>query len=132
MTHMEPQYSIEATMRIMIIDDDQDILNLFNDFLKKKGYDVESYLDPIAALNEIEGRPQEYSLIITDIRMPGISGLELIKRVCEINHDIRVILMSAFEIDGHDLKELEYEKFIQKPIHLRSLAETIDKILEGR
>ena len=118
-------------MTIMIIDDDQDILNLFSDFLQNKGYDVVSYLDPIAALEEIEERPQGYSLIITDIRMPGISGLELIKRVCKINQDIRVILMSAFEINGSDLKELRYDKHLQKPIHMRTLAQTIDKMLKS-
>lgn len=118
-------------MTIMIIDDDQDILNLFSDFLQNKGYDVVSYLDPIAALEEIEERPQGYSLIITDIRMPGISGLELIKRVCKINQDIRVILMSAFEINGSDLKELRYDKHFQKPIHMRTLAQTIDKMLKS-
>jgi DNA-binding response OmpR family regulator len=119
-------------MTIMIIDDDQDILNLFTDFLQKEGYDVVSYLDPIEALNEIEEKPQRYSLLITDIRMPGISGIELIKKVCGINQDIRVILMSAFGIDGDEIKELGYEKFIQKPVHLRSLAEIIDKILTSR
>ena len=61
-------------MKIMIIDDDEDILNLFRDFLSKEGYDVVTYLEPLKALEEIEDSPTRYSLIITDIRMPGISG----------------------------------------------------------
>lgn len=131
MTHIGSQSSIDATMTIMIIDDDEDILNLFNDFLQKEGYAVVSYLDAIAALKEIEKRPQGYSLIITDIRMPGISGLELIQRVYRINQDIRVILMSAFEINGDDLKELRHDKYIQKPIHMRTLVRMIDKMLKS-
>ena len=122
--------STDVTMKVMIIDDDEDILNLFKDFLIKGGYDVVTHLDPLVALNEIEDYPYRYALIITDIRMPGISGIELIKRVSEINTDIKIILMSAFEINGDDLRELKYDKHFQKPIHLRALAQTIDKILK--
>jgi two-component SAPR family response regulator len=96
-------------MKIMIIDDDADILNLFKDFLSKRGY----------------------ALIITDIRMPGISGIELIKRVCEINSDIKIMIMSAFDINGDDLKEIRVEEQVQKPIHMRTLAQSIEKILKN-
>ena len=128
---LESKSSIAVTKEILIIDDDQDILNLFDDFLSKEGYKVTPYLDPVKALKDILASPQRYSLIVTDIRMPGMSGLELTKRVYEINQSIKIILMSAFEIDGDDLKELGYEKFINKPVHMHAIAETIDKILKG-
>lgn len=118
-------------MKIMIIDDDADILNLFKDFLSKRGYDVATFLDPLVAVKEIENNPHHYSLIITDIRMPGISGIELIKRVCEINSDIKVMIMSAFDINGDDLKEIRVEEQVQKPIHMTTLAQSIDKILKN-
>lgn len=118
-------------MKIMIIDDDEDILNLFKDFLSKRGYDVVTYLDPLVAVKEIEDNPHRYALIITDIRMPGISGIELIKKVCKINIDIKVMIMSAFEINGDDLKQIRVEEQVQKPIHLWALAHTIDKILKS-
>lgn len=123
--------SIGTTKEILVIDDDPDVLNLFTDFLKREGFRTASYLDPLAALREIRGNPQRYSLVITDIRMPGISGLEIIKRVSQINQEIKVILISAFELDGDNLKGIKYEDFIKKPVHLRSLAETIDKILKN-
>jgi DNA-binding response OmpR family regulator len=116
-------------MKIMIIDDDEDILNLFSDFLRKEGYDIKAYLEPLKALKEIETNPTVYSLVITDLRMPGISGIDLIKRVSSINADIKVILMSAFEINGDELKELTYNEHLQKPIHMRALASTIREIL---
>lgn len=117
-------------MQIMIIDDDEDILNLFSDFLRKEGYDVVTYLEPLKALKEIENNSARYSLIITDIRMPGISGIDLIKKVSSINPGIKLILMSAFEINGDELKELAYDEHLQKPIHMRALAHTIREILE--
>jgi len=123
--------SIGTTKEILVIDDDPDVLNLFTEFLKREGFRTASYLDPLAALREIRGNPQRYSLVITDIRMPGISGLEIIKKVSQINQEIKVILISAFELDGDNLKGIKYEDFIKKPVHLRSLAETIDKILKN-
>jgi two-component SAPR family response regulator len=61
--------------------------------------------------------------------MPGISGIDLIKKVSSINADIRVILMSAFDINGDELKELTYEEHLQKPIHMRTLVSAIREIL---
>jgi two-component SAPR family response regulator len=63
--------------------------------------------------------------------MPGISGIELIKRVCEINTDIKVMIMSAFEINGDDLKEIRVEEHVKKPIHMRTLIQSVEKILKS-
>ena len=125
------QGQIDVSMKIMIIDDDSDILNLFKDFLSKRGYDVIMFLDPLVAIEEIENNPHHYGLFITDIRMPGISGIELIKRVCEINSDIKVMIISAFDINGDDLKEIRVEEQVQKPIHMRTLVQSIEKILKN-
>ena len=128
---VESKSPIAVTKEILVIDDDPDILNLFDDFLSKEGYKVTPYLDPVNALKDIRESPQRYSLIVTDIRMPGMSGLELTKRISEINRSIKIVLMSAFEIDGDDLTELGHETFIKKPIHMHVFAETIGKILKG-
>jgi two-component system cell cycle response regulator CpdR len=119
-------------MQILVIDDDKDILNLFSDFLKKEGYGVTSFLDPLKALEEIHRSPLKYSIIITDLRMPGISGIELIRRVYKINHDIKVILISAFELNGEDLRNIRYDNFMEKPVHLHNLIQTIDRILKNK
>jgi DNA-binding NtrC family response regulator len=129
-TKMTSSRSNESPTRILVIDDDEDILNLFSDFLKKEGYGVTSFLDPLKALEEIHRRPQRYSIIITDVRMPGISGIELIRRICKINHDIKVIIISAFEVNGEDLRNIRYDNFMEKPVHMQYLAQTIEKILK--
>jgi len=129
---MTSSRSNESPTRILVIDDDEDILNLFGDFLKKEGYGVNSFLDPLKALEEIHRRPQRYSIIITDVRMPGISGIELIRRICKINHDIKVIIISAFELNGEDLRNIRYDNFMEKPVHMQYLAQTIEKILKNR
>jgi two-component system, cell cycle response regulator CpdR len=127
---MTSSRSNESPTRILVIDDDEDILNLFSDFLKKEGYGVTSFLDPLKALEEIHRRPQRYSIIITDVRMPGISGIELIRRIRKINHDIKVIIISAFELNGEDLSNIRYDNFMEKPVHMHYLAQTIKRILK--
>ncbi|MDW0219078.1 MAG: response regulator [Nitrososphaeraceae archaeon] len=129
-TKMTSSPSVESPTRILVIDDDEDILNLFSDFLKKEGYGVTSFLDPLKALEEIHRRPQRYSIIITDVRMPGISGIKLIRRICKINHDIKVIIISAFELNGEDLSNIRYDNFMEKPVHMQYLAQTIKRILK--
>jgi DNA-binding NtrC family response regulator len=129
-TKMTSSPSIESSTQILVIDDDEDILNLFSDFLKKEGYGVTSFLDPLKALEEIHRRPQRYSIIITDIRMPGISGIELIRRIYKINHDIKVIIISAFELNGEDLRNIRYDNFMEKPVHMHYLVQTIERILK--
>ena len=104
---MTSSRSYESPTRIIIIDDDEDILNLFSDFLKKEGYGVNSFLDPLKALEEIHRRPQRYSIIITDV-----GCLEFRYRTdtqnSKINHDIKVIIISAFELNGDDLRNISY------------------------
>jgi two-component SAPR family response regulator len=62
--------------------------------------------------------------------MPGISGIELIRRIRKINHDIKVIIISAFELNGEDLRNIRYDNFMEKPVHMQYLAQTIEKILK--
>ena len=121
--------SISKNTSIMIIDDEEDILNLFNDFLKRQGYSVTTYNNSILALQDIEKKPQEYSLILTDIRMPGISGLELAKIVNNLNKDIKVVFMSAFQLDSNNLKGLRYHEYIQKPMHIQMLLQTVKNLI---
>ena len=127
--YVQSMNSISKNTSIMIIDDEEDILNLFNDFLQQQGYSVTICNDPILALQEIEKKPQEYSLIITDIRMPGMSGLELAKIVKNLNKDVKVVFISAFEITSNNLKGIQYHEYIQKPVHIQVLLQTIKNLL---
>ena len=121
--------SLSKNTSIMIIDDEEDILNLFNDFLQRQGYSVTACNNSMLALQEIEKKPQEYSLILTDIRMPGISGLELAQIVNNLNKDIKVVFMSAFQSDSNNLKGIRYHEYIQKPVHIQMLLQTVKNLL---
>ena len=79
---------------IVIVDDDQDLLNIFSEALQMSGYDVFSFADPVLAYEHIKENPNKYSLVITDDKMPDMNGLFLSTKLLEINPKLNVIIMS--------------------------------------
>ena len=116
---------------VMIVDDEQDILDLFKDYLQLKGLKVRTYADPLEALSEIQVNQSSYSLIITDIRMPQMNGIEFIQRVRKINHNIKVIFMTAFDIEKEKIKEANKTELLRKPVSLENLRTSVINILES-
>ena len=122
---------------IAVVDDELDITLLFRDALKTiNGLSIFAFTDPKAALEHFTINRQAYTLIISDLRMPSINGMELIKKVKEMNPNVRTILMTAFAIDDNDLFQ-EYAKkelineFLQKPIHLNDLRAAVSNQLHN-
>ena len=113
---------------IMIVDDEKDILDLFKDYLQINALKVQTYPNPISALSEIQINHSAYSLIISDIRMPDMCGFDFIERVRRIDKDIRIIFMTAFEIEKDRVKKAGNE-LLTKPIALENLLKTVNKVL---
>jgi DNA-binding NtrC family response regulator len=81
---------------IVIVDDDQDLINVYSEALEMSGYDVSSFTDPSLAYQHIKENPNKYSLVITDDKMPDMNGLLLGTKLLEINPKLNVIIMSDF------------------------------------
>lgn len=120
---------------IAVVDDELDITSLFRDALKTiNGHSIFGFTDPKAALEHFTINRQAYTLIISDLRMPSINGMELIKMVKELNPYVRTILMTAFALDDNDLFQ-EYAKselingFLQKSIHLNDFRAEVNNQL---
>jgi len=69
-------------------------------------------------------------LVISDIRMSPMSGVEFIKKLREIDSNIKVILMTAFEIDGNQLTEIDTDEFFNKPIRVNDLVQIVKKYVD--
>mgnify|MGYP003577105390 FL=1 len=117
---------------LAIIDDEPDIVNLFRDALRKiDGLSVFTFTDPMAALEHFKINKGAYALIISDLRMPGINGTDLVHKIKKENPLVRTLLMTAFEVDDNIFEEYVkndiIDGFLQKPVKLRDLLSEVLK-----
>jgi two-component SAPR family response regulator len=112
---------------IIIVDDDADLAQLFTDAIKSAGLGAIGFDNPLHALNYLSEHHSQVCLVVTDWRMPEINGLELTKKVAELDSEIEIILMSAYELDADKLKEINKENYLKKPLRIGQLIETIKK-----
>lgn len=120
-----------------VIDDDVDISRLFYEALHENinEVDVFSFNDPILALGHFAENKSVYTLVISDLRMPGLNGLELLKKVKDSNSSVRTILMSAYNFDEDKLFQEYVEKgiidsTIEKPVTIQRLCQRVRDELE--
>jgi DNA-binding NtrC family response regulator len=122
-----------ATGWILIVDDEFDVVTIVRRWLEKQGFHVFGFTDPSLALEHFRINCKQYSLIISDLRMPEINGYEFIKRVKEIKPDVKVFFMTAFEINDIEFRRLlpsvKIDEFIQKPISMDYLTTVIKKYI---
>lgn len=123
-----PNTTDSATKSIMIVDDEPDILDLLQGYLEMKGRKIKAFLDPGEALASIKMNHRMYSLILTDIRMPRMSGIEFIKKVKNIDSNINIIFMTAFETEIDELRELSDVEPLKKPLVLETLVTLINRL----
>jgi DNA-binding NtrC family response regulator len=122
---------------VSVVDDDLNTTELFHVALSENidGISVVSFNDPVIALEHFAANKDAYVLVISDLRMPGLNGLELLKKVKNSNPKVRTILMSAYNFD-EDLIFLKYMKegiidsSIDKPVTINSLCQRVRDELE--
>ena len=116
--------------KLLIVDDDSDIVQVLKMGLLKNGFAVEAFTNPQEALQSFKSDAESYCLVLSDMRMPLLSGIQLSKKVKEINPNVKVILMTAFEIRNEEFSKVfpstQVDGFVQKPIGIKDLT---DKIL---
>lgn len=115
-----------------IVDDDIDITALFQDALCEnfEGISIVSFNDPIIAFEHFTGNKENYALVISDLRMPGLNGLELLKKIKSSNPIVRTILMSVYNFDENELfqrymKEGIIDSTIEKPVTINRLCQRV-------
>ncbi len=111
-----------AAKAIVIIDDEADLVDLFQEILEGDGFKVCAFTDPIQAYNHIQNNPNDYDLILSDYRMPVMNGNELCTKLMRINSEFKVILMSAYENIEDDISKF---KFMRKPTTITNLLQIV-------
>jgi DNA-binding NtrC family response regulator len=112
---------------VMLVDDEIDIVGPFTEILTLNGINVRPFTNAEEALREFEQNHSYYKLVISDVRMSPMSGIEFIKKLKEIDANIKVILMTAFEIEESQLREMNTDEFFNKPIGMKNLVQIVKK-----
>jgi PAS domain S-box-containing protein len=120
--------------RILLVDDETRLLDAISQILEKKGYQVTGISNPLEALNTFKEKPGQFDLIISDVTMPYITGIQLAREIKNINPGIPIILCSGFGsiITREQIEDLGVNDFITKPINKINLTLLVRKVLDDR
>jgi two-component system response regulator (stage 0 sporulation protein F) len=128
---MSPADYKQAPAHILIIDDEPVIRELLFDVLSRKGYQVDTAEDGLKGLKKAESR--KYDIVFTDIRMPGMNGVEVYKRLKVISPESRVIVMTGYGLEQMIQEALNLGAFadVRKPFDLKLIYSLVDQALES-
>jgi len=117
---------------VSVVDDDVSTATFFHEALRQNidRISVLSFIDPVKAFEHFTENKEKYALVISDLRMPGLNGLELLKKVKDSNPKVRTILMSAYNFEEHILffqymEEGIIDSALDKPITMNRLFQTV-------
>ena len=123
--------SIDSRM-VSVVDDDVGTATFFHEALRQNidGISVFSFTDPVEAFEHFIENKETYVLVISDLRMPGLNGLELLKKVKTSNPKVRTILMSAYNFEEEEkfqqyMEEAVINSTIEKPVTMNRLYQRV-------
>ena len=94
---------------------------------------MEGFSDSVKALDSFQANPFRYSLILTDVRMPLMSGIELARNMLRINPDIKIVVMTAFEVTDEMLSGMttvRHSEILKKPFRLAEICDSVKRQLQ--
>ena len=118
-------------IKILLVDDDDGVRSSFTALLTKRGYDVDPKSSGMEAINSL--KKTSYDILLTDLKMPNMSGLDLLKEARKIDSDLGVIIMTGYGeiasyLEAMDLGAVEY---LNKPVKTSDLEIIIKKLIQG-
>ena len=117
--------------RIMIIDDEKIVGDMTKISLEEEGYEVEAFVAGAPALERLKEAP--FDVVVTDLKMKGIDGFEILKAVKQQSSDTKVIMITAFANLDVAIEAIKGDvfDFFPKPVRLKELKESIRKAVGG-
>jgi CheY-like chemotaxis protein len=119
--------STEGSIRLLIVDDEPALLGLLQRYLERLGYAVEVAQTPQAALAKFESDPGRYACILTDLKLPGMSGEEMLKQMRTRRPGLHALISSGLPYQPQSART----GFLQKPYLPAMLAEALERLLKG-
>jgi FixJ family two-component response regulator len=118
--------------RVLIVDDEETLLGLTSEVLKRLGYDPVAFADPVAALADFQAAPQRFHAVIADEVMPGLTGTELARSLRAARADLAIVLVSGYigPMMTERAMTAGVDEILKKPVQSRELAAALDRALQ--
>jgi DNA-binding NtrC family response regulator len=120
-----------AVSRILLVEDELSLLQLIEKYLQRLGFEVETHLKSLDALERFEAAPERYALVIADLGMPDMPGDTLLTRMLEVRPELRVLVCSGspFFIENLPPALRKQVGFLQKPFMPKMLADAVGQLM---
>jgi two-component system cell cycle response regulator CpdR len=131
MTRSPPNPPSDPMPKILLAEDDNDMRRFLVKALEQAGYEVMSYDNGLSAYHRLREEP--FELLLTDIVMPEMDGIELARRAAELDPDIKIMFITGFAAVAlnPDSQAPKDAKVLSKPFHLRDLVNEVHKVLQA-
>ena len=119
-------------LNILVVDDDADVREYLRDFLTSEGYGVRLLEDPTQVVEEL--KRDDFHVMVLDLMMPKLSGIDLLARVREVDNDIAVIILTGFPSLETATSSIEHEvsAYIRKPFAVKDFRDAISRIAKKK
>ena len=119
----------DGICRILLAEDDEDMRRFLVKALQKAGYDVVSFGNGVDAFERLKEEP--FTLLLTDIVMPEMDGIELARRAAELDPELKIMFITGFAAVAlnPDNEAPKDAKILSKPFHLRDLVQEVERML---
>ena len=122
--------------RVLLVDDEPDLNLTLKLNLEENGFKVDSFTDPLSALENFKEEAGMYELLILDMKMPQMNGFELYRQIKKIDDKVKVCFLTAGEMDYEQFRKelfpaLDNNCYIQKPIENEMLIKRLNRILSA-
>ena len=125
--------SANSFAKLLVVDDDSEIVQVLKLGLPKNRFLIKAFTNPEEALEDFKSNSKSYRLMLSDVQMPTLTGIQLATKVKEINPDVKVVLMTAFEIRDIEpsmvFPSTQVDGFVQKPFRIKDLTNKILDII---
>src|ERR671921_2886087 len=123
--------------RVLMVDDESDVNLTLKMVLEENGFKVDSFTDPLLALENFRKEAGMYDLLMLDIKMPNMNGFELYRKIKKIDDKVKVCFLTAGEMDYQQFEKelfpaLDENCFIQKPIQNETLIKLLNRIISAK
>jgi len=127
-----PENPIQGSEQILFVDDEKPIVDMTQKMLNKLGYKVKGVTDPEEALHLFRETPEAFDLVVSDMTMPKMDGVQLTERLREVRPDIPVIICTGHStlINEENAEKLNISAYAMKPVSLSESAQIIRDVLD--